>query len=753
MEINYLQKLSQLGYSIIPCREDKRPLGNWKEYQESHRTIEEVSRLNSPLFGLVTGYNNVEVIDVDLKVFSSLKEQNDFWDEYINLLRDNIDEFDDKFVIKKTKNKGYHIIYKCNNPVGNSKISKLKGHDGYIIESRGVGGMVVIYDNSINDLNYHDIQLISDEDRDILWSCSRIYDYKDETSIQPEESAVRNVQKRENEVLALEDFDNKTNIWDVISDEFTIVAHLKDMYVIKRNGAKSAHSGYIYKDKNAMYLFSTGTRYKHETLIGASAAYTHKYHNGDFKAASLDLYLKGFGTRSKEKIKEIEKEVPKIKDILEEYNINKEDLEFPIDIFPEPIQSYIMECHYKLDSNIDFMGSSLIWTISLIIGNSLQVEVKKGWMESASIWLAVVGRAGLGKTPSINNIIHPLERINSREIKRYLKEYEQYEFYENLTKKEKEDYPEVKKPKKSQFIANDITIEALVDLHQESANAVGVFKDELAGWLKDMNKYRAGSDLEFWLSSWSGKSVNLNRLTRAGSFVERPFIPVLGGIQPDIFNSFYTDENKDNGFMDRMLLSFPDSKVDEYNENELSEEILQWYKETIIYIYDQVKGLIVHDDEGDIEPQVCKMNAEAKVEWARIFNDITSLQNNDSENEYLKSMYPKQKSYIPRFALLLNVFNSFFDDSSFALEITKETMLKAERLSKYFIANAKKIKVDNIEKNDMKNTTKKSENNIDKIKLLFDKDKDFNRTKAAEMMGVSVQYVRKVIKQLETVST
>ena len=88
-----------------------------------------------------------------------------------------------------------------------------------------------------------------------------------------------------------------------------------------------------------------------------------------------------------------------------------------------------------------------------------------------------------------------------------------------------------------------------------------------------MNKYRAGSDLEFWLSTWSGKSVNLNRLSRKGSFVEKPFVPVLGGIQPSIFNSFSTEENKENGFMDRMLLSFPEASVDEYNDNELDESI------------------------------------------------------------------------------------------------------------------------------------------------------------------------------------
>ena len=121
-------------------------------------------------------------------------------------------------------------------------------------------------------------------------------------------------------------------------------------------------------------------------------------------------------------------------------------------------------------------------------------------------------------------------------------------------------------------------------MHEESDNSVGVFKDELAGWFKDMNKYRAGSDLEFWLSSWSGKSVSLNRKTAKSAFVEKPLIPVLGGIQPSILTSFYTDENKDNGFVDRMLLSFPELEIERYNDKEISKEI-HIIRLKIIYFY------------------------------------------------------------------------------------------------------------------------------------------------------------------------
>src|SRR5690606_25455724 len=138
---------------------------------------------------------------------------------------------------------------------------------------------------------------------------------------------------------------------------------------------------------------------------------------------------------------------------------------------------------------------------------------------------------------------------------------------------------------------------------------------------------------------------------------------------------------------DRILLSYPEVNVERYNENELSESLINGYKETIIYMYDQINLKIVRDEEGDIVPAIATMTNDAKKEWVRIFNEITELQNSDEENEYLKSMYPKQKSYIPRFALLINIMNCFFDESTEALEVTRESVLKASRLSDYFIAN------------------------------------------------------------------
>jgi len=746
MNKSVLRKLVDCGFSIIPVDENKCPIGSWKKYQTQARNKEEIDALNSPLYGLVTGYNNLEVIDVDLKVFSTLKEQNDFWDEYLSFLKDNIDDFDLKFVIYKTKRQGYHILYKCDKIQGNTKIAKLKEHKEAIIESRGIGGMVVVYENKISKLSYSEIQTITERDRDIIWTISKTYNNVEEQVV--ELPKIKSNTFNESIIKPWDDFNQKVSIFDIVKDDVKVVRNLNDKYIVKRIGSENPTSGSIFKSNGCMYLFSTGTIYPHEKLITPFIAYTYKFHNGNFTESASKIYKDGYGTRVVKKEVEREKrELPKI---------NNDDLIFPIDIFPKPIQSYILECNETLDSSLDYMGCSLLWLISVCIGNSIQIEVKKGWIESASIWLAVVGKAGLGKTPSIHNIIKPLLFANNKEIKNYIKNFEKYQHYESLPSKEKKEHEEIHKPVKTQFIANDITIEALVELHQENKNSIGVFKDELAGWFKDMNKYREGSDLEFWLSTWSGKAISLNRKTARSSFVDKPFVSVLGGIQPNILNTFYTEDNKDNGFIDRMLLSFPDLNIEKWNDKEMNYDTIQWYNDTIISFYETIKHKVVEfDEDGDIKPKIAKISPESKKEWIRVFNEYTDIQNSDEENEYMKSMLPKQKSYIPRFALLINTFNSFFDNSHKidALTISKESILSAEKLSKYFIAMAKKIKVNSIETNEIKIIIQANKNKSTKEQFneLYKNNPNLNKKEVSENLGVSLQMIYKYIKELQKV--
>lgn len=746
---NYLKYLQY--FSLITVTSEKIPNHKWKEQQTKRLSPEEFQRhLENPTtanVGIVTGFEDLEVIDIDLKVFSTTSEKNNFWNEYQSILKDAIFDFDKKFVIYKTKNAGYHILYKTKRVGGNQKIAKLKDHKEAVIETRGLGGYVFMYpENKISELSYFDVKYITDEDWSSLMKVSRSFNYLESKSdIEPKIKKVY----AGGGLTPWEDFNNQTSVWSVISDDFTVVRDFTNKTFIKRIGSLNYHSGIIYKNENLLWLFSTGTIYPHEKQISPYVAFTYKYHNGDFSASAKDLYNQGFGDRIKKELEEIEKKVPDNSEQIEHYLFNKTDLNFPIEVFPKPFQSYLIECNEKLDSIIDYMGCSLLWTMSLLVGNLFRIKVKNGWYENPVVWFSLVGRAGVGKTPSIRRILYPLIKENNKEIKNYIKNNESYREYEKLSKKDKEQQIEVEKPIKKQFIADDITLEALVDLHQEVPTGVGVFKDELAGWLKDMNKYREGSDLEFWLSTWSGTSVNVNRLTRVGSFVENPFIPVIGGIQPAVLNELYNQEKKDNGFMDRMLISYPDVTIPKYNDEEISTDAIIWYNSTIANLRKVIQKLKQETDEDEIKKIEVYFNSEAKNLWINKFNEITEKQNSDNENEYFKSMYPKQKSYIPRFAFLLNALNSVCNaDIDFKI-IEADAMKGAIKLSDYFVATAKKIKFEKSEDDKIDKLTKKANTIKNKVYEIWKVDKNFNRSKVAEKLNISRQSILNYIKIFE----
>jgi len=732
-KLDFCKRLLDSDLSLITIGDKKVPNIKWKQFQDkamSKADFEKVYTLPSTKgVGILTGYNNLEVIDVDLKTLPSLKMQQDFWNELIGLLRDNIDDFDKKFTIYKTINNGYHILYKCEKIEGNTKIAKLKNHTQAIIETRGIGGYVFIYENKVSTSTYSNIQEISIKDRDILFQCCRFYNYE------VEEPKIVEKEYEGNKISPWDDYNSKNSCLDLLSDSFDIISRLSDKILIRRHGAESAYSGYIYNDSGMMFLFSTGTIYPAEKLLNPFMIYCYKYHHGNVTEAARQLYKDGFGTRRK---------TPAPEPIGEKVDYSK--IEFPLYIFPEPIQNYIIECNKTLNSSIDYMGCSMMWMLSVIIGNSMKIQVKKGWIEPVTVWISLVGKAGIGKTPSVKNIINPLVKLNNTEITSYVKQYKKYLTYSELDKKEKELSEEVFKPVKKQFIVNDITQEALIELHEENKNSIGVHKDELSGWFKDMNKYRAGSDLQFWLSSWSNEGVSLNRKTAKSSFVQSPIIPVIGGIQPNILNDFYTDENKDNGFVDRMLTCFPELEIDVYSEAELDDSILTWYNDFISNFYHDVRMSILRiNDDGEVYPHICVYSKEAKKLWQRIFNDITALQNSEEENEYMKSMLPKQKSYIPRFALLLHVLDCCFDDASNMYVISENSLNKAESLSKYFVMMAKKIKIDSSERNRSKKILLKND-------LLSTKEKYFELIKAnphltqkeaADLLAVSIRQIQR----------
>lgn len=727
----FYRNLLDYNLSVFPIIEkdgQQKPNGSWKAYQDKNATKEQIDNWydDAVAFALITGYGDVEAIDVDTKVLKTQKDKDIFVDEYFGLLENHIIDFWNKVSLVETQSGGYHLIYRCEDICGATKIAKPKGASEALIESRGVGGFVYIYD-VVKGLSYHNINYITKEERKLIWEISKMYHHEDKVV---DVKFNKKVQQNTDGLKSWEDFANKNSVWDICSDEFDIVRRLSRSVMIKRKGAESFYSGHIYNDTGKMFLFSTGTIYPHEQPLNSFDVYAYKYHHGDYSAAAKQAYADGYGDRV---ITEV--------DIDEPIEI-PHNLSFPLHIYPAEIQNYILECNSKLNASIDFMSVSFLWLISVIVGNSMKVRVKNGWVDSPILWISVIGDAGVGKTPDIKLILKPLLDLNSYEIKTYIKRQKEFSEYEQMDKEDKKHSEKIKPPKKSQFIVDDITIESLIDIHANNPKSIGVFKDELAGWFKDMNKYRDGSDKERYLSAWSGDSIVLNRKTADDAFVENPFIPILGGIQPSIFREFQTSENQSNGFMDRMLFCDPKKQAQYLSDDDLDQELIDNYRDRIISVKNYVDNSMV-----DGEPNILGLTDEAREEFKRINRRLVDLQNSEDELSSNKGMFAKQLTYVPRFALLLQFINDILQ-GFVPNEITEESMVQADELSDYFISMAKINKLENINSDKLAEfaVKHKEKPNKELIGVIVKNFPDATNTKIAEVLGISRRTVIRHLK-------
>lgn len=729
--INFYNKLNAVDLSIIPIKEiqggHKPNLSSWKPFHSNKASKEQIKlwhdEKENVSFALLTGYNDVECIDIDNKVIKDSKQKQDFNNEYFELLENHIDNFYEKFCIVQTQSGGFHILYKTLKQTKSTKIAKLKDHKEAIIESKGKVSFVYIYDH-YRGLKYHEINFVSDEDKELLWQISQTYNYIE--TKQPDLKRKQTIVK--DGITPWEDFINKNNILDIATNDFDIVRKGKYSTLIKRQGADSYFSGHIFDNSGKMYLFSTGTIYPAEQPLNSFDIYAFKYFNGDYSRAAKQAYSDGYGDRY---VKEIDTELP----------VRKNKIDFPIDIYPSEIQSYFIECNNSLNASVDFMGSAFLWLSSIVIGNTLKVKVKNGWIDNCSVWISVIGNAGVGKTPDLNLVVNPLKELNKIEIKRYIERYNKYEEFTKLEKKDKEVSETIAEPIPTQFLVDDITNEGLVDHAQYLPKGVGVYKDELAGWFLDMNKYRAGSDKQFWLSAWSGQTFSQNRKTAGNVYLEKPFIPILGGIQPKIFKEFMTAENKDSGFLDRMLFCDPNKKAEYIPRVDIDRDIIDDYKDLIVGFNRFVDTNLLKVDKEGIESNVISFNLEAQEEFYRVSDKLVDMQNSENELGYFKGAFAKQITYLPRFALLIESVNCIFNNE-IPTEITKDSVLKAERLVDYFISMAKDNKntADNNNKLDSFILSLNG-NNKKKVKQVFEMFPDANKQDVADIMGITRQSI------------
>ncbi len=362
---------------------------------------------------------------------------------------------------------------------------------------------------------------------------------------------------------------------------------------------------------------------------------------------------------------------------------------FPVEVFPLAVQQIITATNENLNFPIDFIGASLLYAVSVAIGNTHRVEVKKGWLESSVLYLAIVARAGTNKSHPLSFALQPIVEQDKRTYRQYEQQRQEYEKVLGLSKNERKHQAvdEPVKPVWQKFLLSDFTPEALAEVHKFNKRGIGVYVDELAGWFKNFNRYNKGSEMEFWLSVWSGKPINIDRKTGEPVFIPLPFISVCGTIQNGILNELAKENRTQNGFIDRILFVIPDNIQKEYwSETDLPPVVSENWQSIISNL---LSLSVANDGTLNPSPEVLKFTPEAKrilFEWQKTNTD----QSNDAENEAVSGIYSKLEMYAVRLALILEMMRYACNESD-KQAVSVEAVQGALKLVEYFKNSAVKV--------------------------------------------------------------
>ena len=298
------------GLSVIPVSTKKIPaLPEWKPFQTEIAGEATIRGWNFPSNGiaLVCGAvsGNLETIDIDEKYNLDNESLFDRYKRVVDTQRPGLFE---KLVIEETVSGGYHLIYRCSQIDGNTKLAERNATEQeassnknaksfVLIETRGEGGYFVCAPSpgySLKQKTFYDIATISREEREILFCCARSMN-----SFIKKENIVTGITKGSNVRKRPGDLFNETGAVneDLIDVGWAIDREDDEQVYWRRPGKDEGVSATFHKKKGLLYVFSSNANpFEPGKAYTKFAVYTMLKHDGDFKAASKTLAAKGYGT-------------------------------------------------------------------------------------------------------------------------------------------------------------------------------------------------------------------------------------------------------------------------------------------------------------------------------------------------------------------------------------------------------------------------------------------------------------------------
>lgn len=364
---------------------------------------------------------------------------------------------------------------------------------------------------------------------------------------------------------------------------------------------------------------------------------------------------------------------------------------FPTAVLPASMRGLVNSGARAMLVPAEFIGVPLLVLAGAVIGNAWEIELKGGWREGPNLYAAIVGDPGAKKTPSMKLALRAIHQIQERLYGDYRAAKSAYEeemaLWERTPKKERSAPPE--QPKFAHVWTSDSTTEALAEM-LSGAKGLVLFRDELVGWVRSMDAYRSGgkgADRQHYLSMWSRSPIKIDRKSRPDPvIVARPCLSVVGGIQPDVLPDLVEHASRDDGFIDRLLFSYPDIGPDRWTDAGVDEAAQAAVERLFSDLYDLAGAEM---PSGDIVPRVARLDSQARALWREWYDTHQDEYRSETLPSSLKGTWAKLPSQLARLTLILHVGHAVDTGQAPSANVSSTTLAEAADMVDYFKEHAR----------------------------------------------------------------
>ena len=348
---------------------------------------------------------------------------------------------------------------------------------------------------------------------------------------------------------------------------------------------------------------------------------------------------------------------------------------FDLDLLPEAFRGWVQDIAHRLQQPPDFAAAGAIVALSGLIGARAVIKPKRrdDWQVVPNLWGLLVGRPGSMKSPTLSQVMKPLDRLEIAQRKAWEVAHEAWErdsrvaqLQEAANEKEAakiankdaararellEPMERPPEPMRRRFITNDATMEKLGELMRENPWGMLSYRDELHGLIAGMERAGQEGARTFYLQAHDGnQGYTFDRIGRGEVHIPRVCLAMLGSIQPAKLHAYVRNATNggagDDGLLQRFGVSvWPDPPegfkiIDEHPDDNAMR--------TAWAVFERLAELQPENDE----PTVWRFDDEAQAVFFEWYEATEQELRSGELHPAMESHLSKYRKLIPALALL-----------------------------------------------------------------------------------------------------